>query len=193
MGRIGNYKTDLKAYRDRIQKALFMAPQGKTAVQSGLVFKDIPAPAPSAEPLKDAPNEPMSIKSEVAASVSTTPVVSSTVDEYFNDPENRPRVQRAKGDADQSFRLHAAVSQAMLNEVNRTMADVRARTVAKNPRLGREEVDRIVSQDPEVRRKAAMWYLIHNQTKEHAQDLEEDYEHISKETAKELDRKRGVQ
>ena len=102
-------------------------------------------------------------------------------------------ISQVKEEADRAHDLYTATSQAMLDEVNREMANVRARTVANNPRLGRAEVDKIVSQDPEVKRKAAAWFLIHTQTKKQAQDQEEDYENISKQVAKELDSKKGIQ
>jgi hypothetical protein len=197
LSQMQNYRSRLTDYRAKIQKALFMAPQGKSSVQSGLIFKDIPAPPPPKKPVadleieKDAPNEPKLAEPQVV--VSSSPVsLSRSVIDYVSDPENNPRVKRAKEEADRFHDLHVKVSKAMLNEVDRAMGKVRAETVSENPRLGREEIDRIVSQNPEVRRISATWYLIHNYTDRQAKDYEEDYVSISKEVTKELNRKMEI-
>lgn len=163
MGRIGSYKARLAEYRTKIKHALFMAPQSQSAVSGGLKFKNIPAPQ----------------------NISSTPqAASKSVNEYFNNPDNNPRVQRAKDDADRFHQIHVHASETMLEQVNQLIADVRAKTVYANPQLGREEVDRIVAQDPEVRRVAATWYQIHSTTLQQAKDYEEDYEDIYRAEAK---------
>lgn len=172
LDQIRNYKARLADYRAKIQQALFMAPQGKSSIQSGLVFKDIPPPAAPAE-------------------AASPELIFQRLTEYLNNPENHPRVKRAKEDADQFHSLHEATSKALLEEADRAVHEVRAKTVMQNPRLGREEIDRIVSQDPDVRQKAEAWYSAHLYTQKLAQDREKDYAEISKAVASELDGKGG--